>query len=154
MTIFPETPAIIGRVCFHAGNQVISRVMDMTKKIVSTAKAPSALGPYNQAVIANGFVFCSGQVAINPATGELVAGGIEEQTERVLKNLRVVLEAAGSGLGKVVKTTVFLKNMDDFKAMNGIYATFFKENPPARAAVEVARLPLDVQVEIECVALV
>jgi len=128
--------------------------MDMTKKIVSTAKAPSALGPYNQAVIANGFVFCSGQVAINPATGELVAGGIEEQTERVLKNLRVVLEAAGSGLGKVVKTTVFLKNMDDFKAMNGIYATFFKENPPARAAVEVARLPLDVQVEIECVALV
>ncbi|HUX07055.1 MAG TPA: RidA family protein [Acidobacteriota bacterium] len=126
----------------------------MTKKIVSTAKAPSALGPYNQAVIANGFVFCSGQVAINPATGELVAGGIEEQTERVLKNLRVVLEAAGSGLGKVVKTTVFLKNMDDFKAMNGIYATFFKENPPARAAVEVARLPLDVQVEIECVALV
>ncbi len=125
----------------------------MKKEIVSTTDAPSALGPYNQAVIANGFVFCSGQVAIDPTTGELVAGGIEEQTERVLKNLEAVLEAAGSGLDKVVKSTVFLKSMNDFKAMNGIYASFFTENPPARAAVEVARLPLDVMVEIECVAL-
>ncbi len=125
----------------------------MKKEIVSTTDAPSALGPYNQAVIANGFVFCSGQVAIDPATGELVAGGIEEQTERVLKNLKAVLEAAGSGLDKVVKSTVFLKSMNDFKAMNGVYASFFTENPPARAAFEVVRLPLDVMVEIECVAL-
>ena len=125
----------------------------MKKEIVSTTNAPAALGPYNQAVKANGFVFCSGQVAIDPATGELVAGGIEEQTERVLKNLKAVLEAAGSGLDKVVKSTVFLKSMNDFKAMNGVYASFFTENPPARAAVEVARLPLDVMVEIECVAL-
>ncbi len=123
------------------------------KRIVSTTDAPSAPGLFNQAIIANGFVFCSGQIAIDAATGELVAGGIVEQTERVLLNIKAVLEAAGSGLDKVVKTTVFLKSMNDFKAMNGVYASFFTENQPARAAVEVARLPLDVMVEIECIAL-
>jgi 2-iminobutanoate/2-iminopropanoate deaminase len=127
--------------------------MEMIRKIVSTSDAPAALGPYNQAIMAGGFVFCSGQVAIDPATGKLVDGGIEEQTERVLNNLKAVLKAAGSGLDKVVKSTVFLKSMDDFKAMNEVYARFFTADPPARAAVQVARLPLDVMVEIECIAL-
>jgi 2-iminobutanoate/2-iminopropanoate deaminase len=127
--------------------------MEMIRKIVSTSDAPAALGPYNQAIMAGGFIFCSGQVAIDPATGKLVDGGIEEQTERVLNNLKAVLKAAGSGLDKVVKSTVFLKSMDDFKAMNEVYARFFTADPPARAAVQVARLPLDVMVEIECIAL-
>jgi 2-iminobutanoate/2-iminopropanoate deaminase len=125
----------------------------MTRKIVSTSEAPAALGPYNQAIMAGGFIFCSGQVPIDPATGKIVEGGIEAQTERVLNNLEAILDAAGSGLNKVVKATVFLKSMDDFKAMNGVYGRFFSADPPARAAVQVARLPLDVMVEIECIAL-
>lgn len=119
---------------------------------VKTDKAPKAIGPYSQAIVANGFVFASGQIPIDPATGELISGSIEDQTRQVLKNLTAVLEAAGTSLGKVVKATVFLKNMNDFARMNAVYGEFFKPPYPARAAVEVARLPKDVQVEIEAVA--
>ena len=124
------------------------------KKQVQTDKAPKAIGPYSQAIIANGFVFCSGQIPIDPATGNLLNGTIEEETRQVLKNLGAVLEAAGSSLDDVVKTTVFLKDMDEFAKMNAVYAEFFKAPSPARATVQVARLPRDVKVEIEAVALV
>jgi len=119
---------------------------------IKTDKAPKAIGPYSQAVAASGFVFASGQIPIDPATGELNAGSIEDQTGRVLRNLTAVLEAAGTSLSKVVKATVFLKNMDDFTRMNAVYGEFFKPPYPARAAVEVARLPKDVLVEIEAIA--
>jgi len=124
------------------------------KKQVQTDKAPKAIGPYSQAIIANGFVFCSGQIPIDPATGNLLDGTIEEETRQVLKNHGAVLEAAGSSLDDVVKTTVFLKDMDEFAKMNAVYAEFFKAPSPARATVQVARLPRDVKVEIEAVALV
>ncbi len=122
------------------------------KQRVYTRQAPQPVGPYNQAMVWNGLVFTAGQIALDPATGQLVSGDVRQQTHQVLKNLAAVLEAAGSGLDHVLKTTVFLKNMDDFAAMNEVYAAFFKENPPARSAVEVARLPKDVLVEIECIA--
>lgn len=122
------------------------------KEIIQTASAPQAIGPYSQAVKINGFVFASGQIPIDPATGEFVGGGIEEQTEQVLKNLSAVLEAAGSGLGSVIKTTVFLADMQEFTAMNGVYGKFFGQEPPARATVEAARLPRDARVEIEAIA--
>jgi len=122
------------------------------KKEIKTDKAPQAIGPYSQAIEANGFVFASGQIAIDPASGELKMGTIEEQTRLVLTNLKAVLEAAGSSFDKVVKCTVFLQNMDDFSKMNGVYAEFFKAPFPARAAVQVARLPKDVKVEIEAIA--
>jgi 2-iminobutanoate/2-iminopropanoate deaminase len=121
---------------------------------IQTDRAPAAIGPYSQAIRAGGFVFVSGQIPIDPATGEFVAGGIGEQTERVLKNLSAVLEAAGSGLGKVVKTTVFLADMNEFSQMNEVYARFFTEAPPARATVAAAGLPRNARVEIEAVALV
>ncbi len=124
------------------------------KKQVQTDKAPQAIGPYSQAIIANGLVFCSGQIPIDPAGGELNTGTIEDQTRQVLKNLGAVLEAAGSSYDDVVKTTVFLQDMNDFARMNAVYAEFFKAPNPARAAVQVARLPRDVKVEIEAVALV
>lgn len=124
------------------------------KKQVQTDKAPKAIGPYSQAIIANGFVFCSGQIPIDPATGDVIDGTIEEQTRRVFKNLGAVLEAAGSSFDEVVKATVFLQDMNDFAKMNGVYGEFFKTPYPARAAVQVARLPRDVKVEIEAVALV
>lgn len=120
---------------------------------VQTDKAPAAIGPYSQAIRAGGFVFVSGQIPIDPSTGQFVAGGIGEQTERVLQNLSAVLEAAGSGLNKVVKTTVFLADMQEFAQMNEVYAKFFTEAPPARATVAAARLPRDARVEIEAVAL-
>ena len=123
------------------------------KEVVSTTAAPKALGPYSQAIRANGFVFCSGQVALDPATNQIAAGDVVAQTERVLQNLTAVLQQAGSSLDKVVKTTVFLKNMGDFAAMNETYAKYFTANPPARSTVEVARLPKDVLVEIDVVAL-
>ena len=122
------------------------------KKIVSTSEAPKAIGPYSQAVVAGGFVFCSGQGPIDPATGQLVQGDISIQTERTLKNLRAVLEAAGSSLAQVVKTTVFLRDMNDFKTMNEVYARYFTADPPARATIQAARLPLDILVEIEAIA--
>jgi 2-iminobutanoate/2-iminopropanoate deaminase len=124
------------------------------KKQVQTDKAPKAIGPYSQGIIANGFVFCSGQIPIDPATGELNTGPIEEQTRQVLKNVSAVLEAAGSSLDEAVKCTVFLQDMNDFGRMNAVYAEFFKAPSPARAAVQVARLPRDVKVEIEAIALV
>lgn len=121
---------------------------------VSTEHGPKAIGPYSQAIKANGFVFVSGQVAFDPATGAIVEGAIARQTERVIENLKAILEAAGSGLNKAVKTTVFLKDMNDFAAMNEVYARYFTTSPPARATVGVARLPRDVRVEIELIALV
>jgi 2-iminobutanoate/2-iminopropanoate deaminase len=123
------------------------------REIVKTEGAPAAIGPYSQAVRAGGFVFASGQIPLDPKTGQFVEGGVREQTEQVLRNLAAVLEAAGSGLGRVVKTTVFLADMDDFAAMNEVYGRYFSEDPPARATVEAARLPRDARVEIEVVAL-
>jgi 2-iminobutanoate/2-iminopropanoate deaminase len=122
------------------------------KKIVSTEKAPKAIGPYSQAICIEGLVFTAGQVGLNPATMELVEGGIETQTRQVLTNLSHVLDAADSGLNFVIKTTVFLKDMADFSAMNAIYAEFFPGKPPARSTVQVAGLPKGALVEIECVA--
>jgi len=123
------------------------------REIIQTEHAPQAIGPYSQAVKVNGLVFASGQIPTDPATGQFVAGGIKEQTEQVLKNLSAVLEAAGSGLKQVVKTTVFLIDMDEFVAMNEVYGTFFTEQPPARATVQAARLPRDARVEIEAIAI-
>lgn len=125
----------------------------MNKEIISTPKAPQAIGPYSQAVKANGFIFCSGQIPLDPGTMTIVDGGIADQTRRVLQNLSEVLAAGGSSLDRVVKTTVFLKDMNMFAEMNAVYGEFFKNEPPARATVEVARLPKDVLVEIEVVAL-
>ena len=129
------------------------RLIRSVRQIVQTKQAPDAIGPYSQAVIANGFVFTSGQIPIDPATGQFVSGGIAEQTQQVLKNLRAVLEAAGTGLQQVVKTTVYLADMQDFTAMNEVYATFFGAEPPARSTVQAARLPKDALVEIDVVAL-
>lgn len=123
------------------------------KKIVSTEKAPKAIGPYSQAILIENLVFTAGQVGLDPATMELVEGGVEEQTRQVLTNLKHVLETADSGLNFVIKTTVFLKEMSDFARMNAIYAEFFPENPPARSTVQVAGLPKGALVEIECIAL-
>ena len=119
---------------------------------VSTEKAPKALGPYSQALKAGGFVWCSGQIPINPATNTIEAVTIEEQTRQAISNLKNVLEAAGTTLANVVKTTVFIKDMNDFAALNGVYAEMFRDTKPARSCVEVARLPKDVKVEIECIA--
>jgi 2-iminobutanoate/2-iminopropanoate deaminase len=122
--------------------------------IVSTPNAPAAIGPYSQAVVHGGFVFCSGQIPIDPETGDLVEGGVALQTRQVLRNLDAVLHAAGTGRGRVVKTTVYLRDMADFGPMNTAYAEFFGDARPARATVAVAGLPRDVQVEIDCVAVV
>ena len=125
----------------------------MSKKIISTEKSPAAIGPYSQAVAANGFLFVSGQIPIDPAVGILVENDIKSQTKQVLKNVKNILEAAGTSMENVVKTTVFLQNMGDFSDMNDVYAEFFSEPFPARAAVQVAKLPKDALVEIEVVAL-
>ena len=124
------------------------------KRVVSTAKAPKAIGPYSQAIRTEQLVLTAGQIGLDPSTGELVQGGIEGQTQQVLRNLQNVLEAADSGLNFVVKTTVFLKNMDEFAKMNAVYGGYFPENPPARSTVAVADLPKGALVEIEAVALV
>lgn len=123
------------------------------KDIISTEKGPKAIGPYSQAVRANGFVFISGQVAFDPSTGQLIEGDIAKQTARVLDNLKAIAEAAGSSLDKAVKATVFLKDMNDFASMNEVYSRYFSHQPPARSTVEVARLPKDVRVEIDLIAL-
>lgn len=124
------------------------------RRTVSTPEAPKAIGPYSQAVVHAGLVYCSGQVALDPRTTELVPGGIEEQTRQVMANLAAVLAAAGSSLERVLKTTVYLQRMDDFAPMNAVYGTFFTKDPPARATVEVAKLPKAALVEIDCVAAV
>jgi len=123
------------------------------REIISTKDAPQAIGPYSQAIKTNGFIFTSGQIAIDPATQQVIAGDVAAQTDRVLRNLSEILEAAGSGLGKVVRTTVFLKSMNDFSAMNEVYGKYFSSAPPARSTVEAARLPKDVLVEIDVIAL-
>ena len=122
------------------------------KQIIATDRAPRAIGPYSQAVRAGNLVFASGQIPIDPATGEFVAGGIAEQTDQVLRNLTSVFAAAGVELNQIVKTTVFLADMEDFAAMNEVYGRFFGEQPPARATVQAARLPRDAKVEIEAIA--
>jgi len=123
------------------------------RDVISTKDAPAAIGPYSQAIRANGFVFVSGQIPIDPATQQLVSGGVAEQTDRVFKNLSGILQAAGSSLEKVVRASVYLKNMGDFAAMNEVYGRYFTAAPPARATVEVSRLPKDVLVEIDVIAL-
>ncbi len=123
------------------------------KETVTTTNAPGAIGPYSQAIKAGGMVFCSGQIPIDPATGEFVSDVVGEQTEQVLKNLCEVLKAAGTGIENVVKTTVFLADMNDFAEMNEVYGRYFSDNKPARATVQAARLPRDAKVEIECIAL-
>jgi len=122
------------------------------REIIRTEGAPQAIGPYSQAIRAGGFVFASGQIPIDPRTGEFVAGGVAEQTDQVLHNLSAVLEAAGSSLDRVVKTTVFLADMNDFAAMNEVYGRYFTGDAPARATVQAARLPRDARVEIEAIA--
>lgn len=124
----------------------------MSKTIISTASAPEAIGPYSQAVSANGFVFCSGQVPFEPSSMELVSGSIAEETTRCMQNLEAVLKEAGTELANVVKTTIYVTNMDDFGEVNGAYASFFSSEPPARATVGVAALPKGARVEIECIA--
>lgn len=123
------------------------------RDVISTPGAPKAIGPYSQAIRANGFVFVSGQVAIDPATQQVIDGDVAAQTERVISNLAAILKAAGSGLDMVVRSTVFLKNMSDFAAMNEVYGRYFVSQPPARSTVEAARLPKDVRVEIDVIAL-
>ena len=127
--------------------------LETVREIIQTDHAPAAIGPYSQAVKTGGFIFASGQIPIDPKSGQFVEGGIKEQTKQVLKNLTAVLEAAGSSLNQVVKTTVFLADMQEFGAMNEVYGEFFKDEPPARATVEAARLPRDARVEIEAIAL-
>jgi 2-iminobutanoate/2-iminopropanoate deaminase len=127
--------------------------MPTTRTTVATENAPAAIGPYAQAITAGDLVFCSGQIPLDPATNQLVEGGIDIQTRRVLDNLAAVLQAAGSSLDQVVKTTIFLADMDDFGTVNTIYGEYFASEPPARATVQVARLPRDVRVEIEAIAL-
>lgn len=124
------------------------------KKVVKTNKAPEAIGPYSQAVIHNGIVYCSGQIALSPESMEVVNGGVREQAERVMKNLKEVLVASNSDLNMVIKCSIFLKSMEDFKDVNDVYGSFFSENPPARETVAVKTLPKDVLVEISCIAAV
>ena len=123
------------------------------REAISTKDGPKAIGPYSQAIKANGFVFVSGQVGIDPATQQVITGDVAAQTDRIMKNLEGILKAAGSGLDRVVRSTVFLKNIGDFGAMNEVYGTYFTSAPPARSTVEVARLPKDVAVEIDVIAL-
>ena len=124
------------------------------KTVISTGQAPQAIGPYSQAIVGNGMAYLSGQIPLDPATNQMIEGGIEAQTERVLENLKALLEACGASLASVVKTTVFLKDMGEFPQMNGVYSRYFTENPPARSTVQAAKLPRDVSVEIDCIAIV
>lgn len=121
------------------------------KKIISTKSAPQAIGPYSQAVEYNNLIFCSGQIAIDPQSGDMIGGGIEEQTKRVMENLKAVVESAGSNMEKVLKATIYLTDLSNFQTVNEIYGSYFKKNPPARATIEVTSLPKSAQVEIELV---
>jgi 2-iminobutanoate/2-iminopropanoate deaminase len=124
----------------------------MTKKVISTEAAPKAIGPYSQAIVSNGVAYLSGQIPMDPKTGQIVEGDIVQQTERVFENLKGVLEAAGASFDSVLKITVFLQDMSDFAKMNEVYARYFPKDPPARSTVQAARLPRDVRVEIDCIA--
>ena len=123
------------------------------REVIATEQAPQAIGPYSQAIRAQGLIFTSGQIAIDPTTAQIMAGDVSAQTDRVLKNLAAILQASGSSLEKVLRCTVFLKNMGDFAAMNEVYGRYFQQEPPARSTVEVARLPKDVLIEIDVIAL-
>jgi len=123
------------------------------REIITAEKGPKAIGPYSQAIKANGLIFTAGQVALDPATGQMAQGGIAAETARVLENLKAVVEAAGSSLGQALKVTVYLKDMNDFAAMNEVYARYFAKDPPARSTIEAARLPRDARVEMDLVAL-
>ena len=138
----------------RAGRSTTARPHAPPRRVVKTDKAPQAIGPYSQAIVAGELVFASGQIALDPQTGQMVAGGIKEQTEQSLRNLAAVLAAADSSLAHVTKTTVFLADMNDFAAMNEVYSQHFKTDPPARSTVQVARLPRGALVEIEAIALV
>jgi len=127
--------------------------MSTKREIIATTEAPGAVGPYSQGIVTDGLVFTAGQIPINPASGKVEAESIEDQTRQVLRNVDAVLRAAGSGLNNVVKMTVFMTDLGDFQAMNGVYAEFFPTDPPARSAVQVVALPLGVQIEMEAVAL-
>jgi 2-iminobutanoate/2-iminopropanoate deaminase len=124
----------------------------MPNEVVATDKAPAAIGPYSQAIKANGFVFTAGQIPLDPATKTVVAGGIAEQTDRVMQNLAAILEAAGTSLDRAVKTTCYLANLDDFAAFNAVYGRWFTTNPPGRSTIQAAKLPLGVLVEVDCIA--
>jgi 2-iminobutanoate/2-iminopropanoate deaminase len=124
------------------------------KEVIATDRGPKAIGPYSQAIRANGFLFVSGQIPLDPATQNLISGGIHDQTERVLENLKGILEAAGSSLDRVVRATVFLADLGEFAAMNEVYGRYFGHQPPARSTVQVSRLPRDVRIEIDVIALV
>lgn len=126
----------------------------MIKEIIFTNKAPKAIGPYSQAIKVGNFIFISGQIPIDPNTGEVIDGDIKEQTRRVLENIKGILESVSCSLNNIVKTTVFLKNLDDFSSMNEVYATYFSENPPARSTIEVSKLPRGVSIEIEAIAII
>jgi 2-iminobutanoate/2-iminopropanoate deaminase len=125
----------------------------MNKRVIKTDNAPAPVGPYSQAVVAKGFVFCSGQLALDPLTGKLISTDIESETIQVMENLKAVLDAAGSSLDMIVKTTIFLTNMDDFARVNQVYGRYFGKIPPARSTVEAKRLPKGASVEIDCIAL-
>ncbi len=125
----------------------------MTREVISTPNAPAAIGPYSQAIAIDGLLFCSGQIPLDPATGQVVEGDVTVQTRQVMENIRALLAAAGTSLEKVVKTTIFLADMNDFATVNAVYGEYFPENPPARSTVQVARLPRDVQVEVEVIVL-
>jgi 2-iminobutanoate/2-iminopropanoate deaminase len=129
-------------------------MLSSKKVVIATPVAPAAIGPYSQAIKSGDFIYCSGQIPLDPKSGEIVGADVKAQTERVIRNLEAVLDSVGSGLFHVVKTTVYLKNIDDFAAMNEAYGRFFSFEPPARATVEVSRLPKDVMVEIDCIAYV
>jgi 2-iminobutanoate/2-iminopropanoate deaminase len=137
----------------YCGPTIQSSLGGSVKEVVATDKGPKAIGPYSQAIKANGFIFTAGQVALDPATGQIVEGDVAKQTVRVLENLKAVVEAAGSSLDRAVKATVYLKDMGDFAAMNEVYGRYFATNPPARSTVEAARLPRDARVEIDLVVL-
>lgn len=131
---------------------LLNEFNDMLKKIVNTDKAPSAIGPYSQAVVHQNTIYCSGQIALDPETMELVSENVEEQSTQVMQNIEQILLEAGSSFSKVLKCSIFLADMDDFSAVNEIYGSYFPENPPARETVEVSRLPKDVKIEISCIA--
>ena len=149
-----EALLVLGSLALAGSSQISCKKGTQTmKNEIKTENAPQAIGPYSQAIEANGFIFASGQIPLDPVSGELLMGTIEEQTRLALNNLKAVLEAGGSSFDKVVKCSVFLEDMDDFTRMNGVYAEFFNAPYPARAAVQVARLPKDVKVEIEAIAI-